>query len=99
MGVWVCRWGNARGLDEWVDEWWGRWVGVWVHKVDEGRREGKRERGWVTTLQTTLHPPQNADNNNSAVDVHEAPDKHNADSTKHMFQQLKDICGRGLTQN
>ena len=43
--------------------------------------------------------PQNADNKNSAIDVQEAPDTNNADSTKHMFQQLKDICGRSLTQN
>ena len=43
--------------------------------------------------------PQNADDKNSAIDVHEAPDTNNAESTKHMFQQLKDICGRSLTQN
>ena len=59
----------------------------------------RKNRIPTTTLLTTLHPPQNADNNNSAVDVHEALDKKNADSTKHMFQQLKDICGRSLTQN
>ena len=43
--------------------------------------------------------PQNADDKNSAIHVHEAPDTNNADSTKHMFQQLKYICGRSLTQN